>query len=555
MSMFMDKDLSKLEDFTPYRNGENKKVCYLVYNKEKCNSEFNIELIEFYINKLKEKYIGEDLVFNITYKLDANYMLDTNDCKKLEEIDNYLRDNLETELLISEKSSDFHAYGFRKTLSANRKLDEVANSIKNATTQINGKTEALSNFEKLMLAYEYVTNYVYNEGGDVGHSTTSHWVPVIEGDKIVCSGYASLLKALCDRIFNKDEVCVLENSLDVYDKTTKKFIAGHGNNVVFLKDEKYNIDGLFYLDPCWDSINKTTRQEKQHSYFCLPVKDILKYKKYTFSFSTFIRLYLKQFPEYKNIHNHDKKSITSEIEDMFMYFPYQDKLFADFYNWRFNNLTLYNKYISKEERDSVFKNTEKREKEIEIETKELLKEKDIEIVQLPQFAIEQFNLEPQIDILTNPNASKEEKDAATIFIADILVKNEETVKKLVARGIEYNFKPMPLSKYIARAISESEHSANFKKLRENKEKFAKSQRVKNYLRLTSTLNKLANATIPEEAIINAYKIVLENEGADLSKLDVLAKERLSKAKERFETEFESENSNHYLKRINSNNKK
>mgnify|MGYP003293647335 CR=1 FL=1 len=80
--------------------------------------------------------------------------------------------------------------------------------------------EPLSPFEKFMIAYEYVTNYVYNEDGDMWHRTTSHWVPVLEGDKIVCVGYASLLQALCDRIFSPEEVKVFTQSLNIYDKRT-----------------------------------------------------------------------------------------------------------------------------------------------------------------------------------------------------------------------------------------------------------------------------------------------------------------------------------------------
>ena len=60
-------------------------------------------------------------------------------------------------------------YGFRQTLKSNRKLEDVANKIKNASY----KGQALSPFEKYMLAYEYVTNFVYNEGGDIYHNETS----------------------------------------------------------------------------------------------------------------------------------------------------------------------------------------------------------------------------------------------------------------------------------------------------------------------------------------------------------------------------------------------
>ena len=554
MYIKMNKDLSKFNDYTPFE-GINKRIVHLEYTKKDCKDDFDIDLIKFYLNEIKKRYPNDKLETHIIYKLDADYLLDTNDCKKLEEIDNYLRENNLHELLVGEKNSEFHAHGFRATLKANRKLDEVANNIKNATTKISGETKPLSNYEKLMLAYEYVTNYVYNEGGDIGHVETSHWIPVIEGDKIVCAGYASLFKALCDRIFDKKEVRVLEQSLSVFDIDTNEYRAGHGNNIIFLKDDKYNIDGLFYIDPCWDSRNNTTRVDKQHAYFCIPLKDILKSTKYTFSFSTFIRLYLKQFEEYTSLHENARKSLEDDIEDIFANFPYQDRDFTSYYNERFNDLTIYSKYLNKEEIDSIFEQTKKREKELEEEMKNLLKEKDIEVIHFPTFAINELNLLPQINVLTNPTATKEEKDMATLFIADILINNKEILKKLIDRGIEHNFSPLPLSQYLAGVISSEEHQREFKSFRRKKEAFVKKAKKANCEKLISNLNKLADNTIPIEAPINAYKIVLEQEGVEYSKLDEIAKDRLNKARMRYEIEFDSDHSNHYLKRLNFDKKK
>jgi hypothetical protein len=155
----------------------------IFYEKVLENIAFNESLVKQYYDKVKELYPNNNFKITINYVMKSDYILDTEDCKNLEKVDEYLRNNQNSELTISAKKGLLFSHGFRKTLNANRKLDDVANKIKNATNE----GEPLSTYEKFMVAYEYVTNYSYNEGGDTFHNETSHWVPVIEGDKIVCA--------------------------------------------------------------------------------------------------------------------------------------------------------------------------------------------------------------------------------------------------------------------------------------------------------------------------------------------------------------------------------
>lgn len=106
------------------------------------------------------------------------------------------------------------------------------------------KSYNYSPFETVMHVFDIVRDKVYkmadgNEIGDVSRDLSS----VLTGDKIVCLGYA--------RIFN-----TILNKLGF--KTREQFLKGingygHSRSEVYIKDEKYDIDGVFFFDPTWNS--------------------------------------------------------------------------------------------------------------------------------------------------------------------------------------------------------------------------------------------------------------------------------------------------------------
>lgn len=285
---------------------------------EESKFNFDVAFVKKYIDEINALYPNNNFKTKVEYYMGQKFILDTNKCKQLEEIDNYLRKETNEELYVSNRYDCFE-FGFRKTLSANRKLDSIANDIKNAS--YNGAS--LSNFEKFMLAYEYVTNYTFKEDKN-NRKMARHWVPVIEGDKIVCVGYASLLSALCDRIFPPNEVKVVRQSLAIYDKNKpNKYVGGHENNLIFIKDEKYGIDGLFYLDACFDSKEKH-KLNKSQAFCCIPLKDVLHVREdsYVFKEGSLIDCYLKQNKEYDDFCkkvieiNRKKCSSTKEAKNI-----------------------------------------------------------------------------------------------------------------------------------------------------------------------------------------------------------------------------------------------
>lgn len=217
--------------------------------------------------------------FNITYIKNRDYSINSKICKVLEDLDNYLRKEYKVQLKMRTKKELDKSFGFRDVVNANRKIDSIVNKVKNATFQ----GENLSPFEKLMLIYEEVTDHIYKEDESYYLLSSSHWIPVVNGDTIVCTGYASLIQEISKRVFSDKEVLILDNDVDVFDKRTDEKIDAHASNIVLIKDKKYNINGMFYLDSCWDSIEHKG-EKKGYAYCCTPLFDIAQHKLFYFDF-------------------------------------------------------------------------------------------------------------------------------------------------------------------------------------------------------------------------------------------------------------------------------
>ncbi len=146
----------------------------------------------------------------------------------------------------------------REVEIANSKIQSTAEEIKKAN---------LSPAETLLAVYMKVTSKKYTYEDQAEHFSQSRSVyGVLNSDKIVCAGYAELFQAILDEIGN-DNIQVYQNVVYV-ERDDKK--VPHQNLIVHIKDDRYQIDGWYYLDPTWDN-NETTL-----SYFLVPIKDISK---------------------------------------------------------------------------------------------------------------------------------------------------------------------------------------------------------------------------------------------------------------------------------------
>lgn len=150
-------------------------------------------------------------------------------------------------------------YSLDETTTAYFKAQEIID-------YVNG-TKA-SPFEKYLMIYGYVTSFAYNENEDDIWSSRN-LISVLLGNNIVCVGYSDLLKYLLNGvgIHAESQILTFENDAD-----GKKY--GHMNNLIFLKDKKYGIDGVFYADSCWDSVSDKNEAYMQYLYALVPIDDV-----------------------------------------------------------------------------------------------------------------------------------------------------------------------------------------------------------------------------------------------------------------------------------------
>ena len=115
-----------------------------------------------------------------------------------------------------------------------------------------------SPLEKIMYAYDMVRDKVYveveeNEDKMISRNLTT----ALLGDKIVCVGYAKIFQTLVEKLGIECKIVYLM-------KPNKD--EGHARNVIFVKDDKYGVEGVYYFDPTWDNKEDEFDTEFLYSY-------------------------------------------------------------------------------------------------------------------------------------------------------------------------------------------------------------------------------------------------------------------------------------------------
>lgn len=135
---------------------------------------------------------------------------------------------------------------YKDTVEAiNKKIDEI-------------KKYNFSPLEKIMYAYDMVRDKIYVEVDENEDKMISRNLSTaLLGDKIVCLGYARVFKTLIEKLGIECDV--------VYLKHTDKN-QGHARNRIFVKDDKYGVNGIYYFDPTWDNKKNETDTNFLYSY-------------------------------------------------------------------------------------------------------------------------------------------------------------------------------------------------------------------------------------------------------------------------------------------------
>lgn len=133
-----------------------------------------------------------------------------------------------------------------------------------------------SPLEKLMCAYDIIKAFRYEEAEDKSNSRTPH--KIISSGKIVCIGYTAILEEMLNGI--DENITASLFGMACYEKDNKTLRGYHSRMLVRVDDDKYNVHGVYVLDPTRDSYhesynNKYKEYHIENSYmsFLIPLKE------------------------------------------------------------------------------------------------------------------------------------------------------------------------------------------------------------------------------------------------------------------------------------------
>lgn len=146
------------------------------------------------------------------------------------------------------------------TINQVEKANNIIDAVVNKIMKLN-----LSPFETAVYIHDFCSSFYYNSYDlDLGSRTLAD---VVNSGNIVCVGYASMFKAIVDKL-NIPEIKAGLNFANSVDNA-----GGHANNLVYIKDEKYGIDGYYMEDSCWDN-PKMIEKDSSLTYCLYPINDI-----------------------------------------------------------------------------------------------------------------------------------------------------------------------------------------------------------------------------------------------------------------------------------------
>ena len=223
------------------------------FDKKAKKRVFNI------IDYMDRRY--KNVRFNVSFKNHGHYY-GKEEFENLLEVEEYIkrRYNREYELSLS---GDGKLFNKGQVINANSKINDVVEYLKNSS---------LSPYEKVLYVHTLLKefDYVYNkENSDLGRNVYS----VLNTRNMICVGYAALFNAVFSELKDENIKCKMET---ITTEDLSSNIEWHALNCVYLKDEKYNVEGYYNIDACMNHKNDTLEN------FMIPPEDL----KHSYAFTS-----------------------------------------------------------------------------------------------------------------------------------------------------------------------------------------------------------------------------------------------------------------------------
>ena len=238
-----------------------------------------------YFRKLKEE--GKQVRFVISQDMSKqtnldriNYTYTDEEFNLIVEIDNFLKRNngegvLFREFLGIESEEDLeNSWNLHQVITVNKHIDRIVNVI---------KRKNFSPFETMVFLHKFVTsNFYYNKGG----LEESRILPgIYYNGKIVCSGYASLIKAVIDKLDSPLLKAQVFGCKFFHNTGNHELKSSHCQNLIYIKDDKYQIDGYYIEDATFDSrkLFNGPRADGGFAHCLLPLNALRHYNEYIYA--------------------------------------------------------------------------------------------------------------------------------------------------------------------------------------------------------------------------------------------------------------------------------
>ncbi len=214
------------------------------------------------------------IIFDGNIDLIYNYIIknNLNNKKIVYNLFDYSTENIKQlkEKIVNPKKTYINISGNRNfiTLSKYKKITHYLESIVNKVDEYE-----FSPLEKIIYIYDIVRDRYFkfsNNSEDKSYSRDLEHV--LFEDEIVCEGFVNIFNELLHKLnFNVNKIFLNRiNNLNI----------GHVRSIVYLKDDKYAIDGIFLFDPTFDS-RKSENNDffNQYTFFCKNLSYFFEYNK------------------------------------------------------------------------------------------------------------------------------------------------------------------------------------------------------------------------------------------------------------------------------------
>ena len=284
-------------------NDSNEQVLIVDKTELKTSVDTILKVLSHNFNKKYPTYVCVTRSLDTSIDNTSNYLYDFEEMNSLYQIENfYLSKGYKNALKFSElngvnNEQDFKsAWPFSLVVKANKKVDEVVSKMHKLK---------LTPFEAMLYVHMYVSSFQYKKSAN-----NSKWDAEIsrvilgmamDQKFIVCSGHSSFGKAIIDKYNDPNLYCDF-SPIQLMDKQNLQ-ISAHEQLIVGLKDEKYNISGLYGDDICSNIYDDKIADIST----CLfPLEDVNNMKDYTTRIIKFNNRYEEIIsPSFDKISNSD----------------------------------------------------------------------------------------------------------------------------------------------------------------------------------------------------------------------------------------------------------